>query len=120
MRELTIVAVPAGKKPYVTTIKNDLKTMQKFVGGFIEVIYLQDNLLLICDEEGKINGKTGNRILHGDIIAGDFFIVGDNEHGEFQDLTDKQISEVIERFLEPEAYSDEEVQESIKFTFIPL
>ena len=80
--------------PEVIEIKNTLEAKQKIVEGDIECVYLQnnDNVVLICNEEGKINGMKLNRDIGYDIIAGPFLIVGDDyENGAFKSLTDKQI-----------------------------
>lgn len=38
-----------------------LEELQKIVGGFIEVLYLQ-NALMILDEEGKLKNKPTNKL----------------------------------------------------------
>ena len=35
-------------------IENTLEALQREVGGYIETVYLGDNYILICDEEGKL------------------------------------------------------------------
>ena len=76
--------------PKEIIIDNTLEAKQKIVGGDIECVYLQNNddIVLICNEEGKINGMKLNREIGYDIIAGPFLIVGDDyENGEFKSLT---------------------------------
>ena len=41
-------------------IPNELGVMQQLVGGYIEPITLPDNLVIICNEEGRINGMKKN------------------------------------------------------------
>ena len=75
-------------------IDNTLEAKQKIVGGDIECVYLQNNddVVLICNEEGKINGMKLNREIGYDIIAGPFLVVGDDyENGEFKSLTSNQL-----------------------------
>ena len=61
-----------------------LKTMsfesQEKVGGYIEYVRLNedDDVILICNDEGKINGMGPNRDIDYDIIFGPFFVIGDN------------------------------------------
>jgi hypothetical protein len=45
-----------------TTILTDcsLASLQKAVGGYIEIIHLEDGRLLVIDEEGKLKGLTEN------------------------------------------------------------
>ena len=83
--------------------------MQKIVGGYIEMLDLDENTSLVCNESGKIQGLEGNRRIGRDIIAGAFFICGFNEDGESISLTDEQIIKYYEHFKEPEYYSQEEV-----------
>ena len=58
-----------------------------------------DSIVLICNEEGKINGMKLNRDIGHDIIAGPFLILGDDyENGDFKSLTDDQILRYKMRF----------------------
>ena len=41
-------------------VENTLEGLQQFVGGYIECIGLTKELVLICNEEGKINGLEKN------------------------------------------------------------
>ena len=41
-------------------IPNELGVMQQLVDGYIEPITLPDNLVIICNEEGKINDMKKN------------------------------------------------------------
>jgi hypothetical protein len=56
-----------------------LKQMQQIVGGFIEQVPLTDGLVLICNEEGKINGLPVSWAAYiydqaWEPISGDFFV----------------------------------------------
>ena len=80
--------------PKEIEIDNTLEAKQKIVGGYIECAYLpnDEKVVIICNEEGKINGLKLNRDIGHDIIAGPFLIVGDDyENGDFKSLTDEQI-----------------------------
>lgn len=83
--------------PYVKEIEDTLEAMQKIVGGYIECFYpFEDDVCIICDEEGKINGSLPNRDVFSDNgnridrIYGTFFIIREGEE-DFRSLTDKQI-----------------------------
>lgn len=89
--------------PELIEINNTLEAKQKIVGGYIEIICLQNDndVLLICNEEGKINGLKLNRDIGYDIIAGPFLVVGnDYENGGFKSLTEEQIIKYKIRFDE--------------------
>ena len=107
--KLRVVMVEPGKPAYETEIDNTLEAEQKAVGGYIEVVPLDNEKILVCNEEGKLNGMQGNRRIGKDIIAGPFFIVGE-DGDEFRSLTDEEVKESLERFAEPEEISQEEVE----------
>ena len=87
--------------PQEIEIDNTLEAKQKLVGGWIEQAFLpkDDSVVLICNEEGKINGMKANRDIGHDIIFGPFLIVGnDFENGGYKSLTDEQILNYKIRF----------------------
>lgn len=112
--------VKPGEKPYVTVIKNDLRSMQAAVCGHIEAFALGNRAVLIANEEGKDNALPGNRRMdNGDIIAGNFFIAGDNGRGGYTDLTDRQAAEYQNRFDKIEQFTPEQVQDALHIRFSP-
>ena len=87
--------------PEEIEIDNTLEAKQKLVGGWIEQAFLpkDDSVVLICNEEGKINGMKPNRDIGHDIIFGPFLIVGnDYENGGYKSLTSEQILNYKIRF----------------------
>ena len=95
---IRVLYVEPDKLPEVRIIHNDLDTLQHTVSygeeGLIEMVELpKDNsVLLVCNEEGKINGMKANRDIGYDIIYGPFFIAADDrDSGEFKSLSDEQI-----------------------------
>ena len=93
--------VKEDKEPEVIEFPNNLKSLQNLVGGYIEYCYLPEyeDVVIICNEEGKINGMGPNRDIGHDIIFGPFLVVGDNpDIGENLSLTEEQISEWTKRF----------------------
>ena len=80
---IKILLKKVGKDPEVIEIRNTLEEKQRLVGGLIEVIPY-DDLLLICNEEGKLLNLPPNLIFEYDYIAGDCFLAGDDfENGDF-------------------------------------
>lgn len=75
---------------HMTNVSNTLENLQKIVGGFIEVVPVATNTVIICNEEGKIRQLPTNIVLGSDgvvwdAICGDLIVVGiDGE--EFTDV----------------------------------
>ena len=117
---MRVVYVEPNKAPYVAEVAHTLEAEQKAVGGYIEVVYPDDNeTCIICNEESKLIGMEGNRRI-GDgssIIAGPFFICGTTEE-DFRGLTDNEVDLYMDRFKEPEQISPEEVRADTGCTII--
>ena len=78
-----------------------------------------DGTVLVGNEEAKLNGMEGNRHIGESVIAGPFFIVG--EDGEdFRSLTDDEAQRYMERFAQPEQISQQEVEKDMGFTIYLL
>lgn len=93
-KRIKCLLVEPYKLPKLIEIENILEAKQNIVGGYIEVVYLpsDNDVLLICNEEGKINGLKLNRDIGYDIIVGPFLVVGnDYENSGFKSLTEEQI-----------------------------
>ena len=89
--KLRILYKEIGKDPVVKIINNTLEDKQKLVGGLIEVVPYED-VLIICNEEGKVLNMLPNLVFDYDYIAGNCFVIGDDyEHGDFKSLTDEEI-----------------------------
>lgn len=104
---MALLIVPE-KEPKQVCFENTLENLQGFVGGWIEATYpFDDNVAIICNEEGKLDGLPLNRTISTDcfhdIIAGNFLVVGCNEE-DFCSLTEKQIDRYKEMFQEPEIF----------------
>ena len=96
--DLRIVLKKVGKIPEIMNIENTLEAKQELVGGLIEVVSgLKDDILLVCNEEGKLTNLLPNLMFDFDYFAGDCFFVGDDyDNGDFKSLTDEQINEVYD------------------------
>ena len=103
---MKVIIVKPFTQPYITEIKGDLESMQAVVGGYIQAIYpFDDEVALVCNEEGKINGLMPNRFLLNrnngicDYICGDFFLCYapcDSEN--FESMPDNLIDKYIAKF----------------------
>lgn len=104
---IKVLKVEPDKVPQLIEMENKLEAMQALVRGYIEVYPLADDVAIVCNEEGKINGMELNRpIYHNgkivEIIAGTFFIAGDDiSTGELVSLTDEQVAQYLKQFYDP-------------------
>ena len=111
---MRILIVEPMKAPYEKEIGSDLKSMQAVVGGFIQAIYpfVDEELTLICNEEGKLIGLPLNRVLKDeegsiyDVVAGTFFLCRAPASSEkFESLTEEQVKFGKERFERLELFA---------------
>jgi hypothetical protein len=107
---MTVLLVEPEKQPQVVEIGSDLKSLQNAVGGMIETVYpFEENVGLIVNEEGKLNGLPLNRALKDengevlDVMAGTFLVTGLSEEG-FCSLTKEQTEKFQQEFYQPEAF----------------
>lgn len=107
---LNVLLVQPGAYPKPVTIGTKLEDLQKAVGGTIEATYpFDDEVALVVNDEGKINGLPLNRALRTedgdtyDIVAGDFLVVGLGEEN-FTSLTPEQMSHFEQMFHQPEVF----------------
>ncbi len=111
---LRIVYVEPHKEPYVSEVQDDLKMLQKAVGGLIEPIYPGDGTIIVGNEEAKFLGLEGNRHFYDDILTGPFFVCGDAGEN-FRSLTDEEVTTYMTLFEEPEDISQEEIQSTMGY-----
>lgn len=101
--KMRVLYKKVGESPVVKIINASLEAKQELVGGLIEVVPYED-VLIICNEEGKILNMPPNVVFDYDYIAGDFFVIGDDyEHGDFKSLTKDEI-EYYKKDLETRSF----------------
>ena len=111
------------KHPKVTTLKDDLDSLQKAVSigayyqGLIEFVSLGNGDCIMCNEEGKLIGLDGNRCLGDDILVGVFYIMSENEDGELISLSEKKIKRYTELFWEPETFDRTDIEATVYSRF---
>ncbi len=109
---MTMLVIEPGKCPMEKEIGGSLEEMQRLVGGCIQVVYpFKDEVALICNEEGKIQGLPLNRALRHadgavyDIISGPFFLCAAPADSEsFESLTEEQVKKYSALFHSPEIF----------------
>ena len=112
MEKIRVVYVEPGKEARAIETRDDLNEMQALVGGHIEeYMPFDDEVALICNEEGKITGLPLNRGIENEngqlieIIAGPFFIAyAPLESEEFLSLPSDLEEKYKEKFRRPERF----------------
>ena len=107
---LEVLLVKPGEYAKFTEIDAGLSSMQSVVGGYIEALhYFDEPEVLVCNEEGKINGLELNRAIKDedgktvDIVAGTFFICGEGDEN-FISLPSEHRDKFEKMFKQPEAF----------------
>ena len=85
MSKIGVLIKEPGRNPRHVNISNTLENLQKTVGGYIETVTFCSDLVVICDEEGRLKGKEFCCEIVGVSFVGTVILCGvDGE--EFADL----------------------------------
>lgn len=112
--KISVVLVEPNKYPKVVEIEDTLEAMQKIVGGYIEqYMPFGDEVAIICNDEGKLNGLPLNRAIFCtedkkalDVIAGTFFIAyAPSESENFLSMPNELAQKYKGKFKYPERFS---------------
>jgi hypothetical protein len=87
---MRVIVYEPGKSPKEADIANELRALQKVVGGYIETVRLPHQLVLVCNEEGLLNNLPYNRTVQGHRIVGTFFVCRDGGE-DFTGLRDRDL-----------------------------
>lgn len=122
--KIKVLVVEPMKKPYIKEIGTELEDMQEIVGGQIEeYMPFDDEVAIVCNEEGKIIGLPYNRAIYNsngrmlDVIQGTFFLCNapfDSEN--FLSITPKQEEKYSKKFDRPEQF----IQTKTEITVMPI
>ena len=112
MSKINVIYVEPGEMARTIEMEDELAEMQKLVGGYIEeYMPFEDDVAIICNDEGKMNGLPLNRAVTDedgqvmDIIAGPFFIAyAPIESEKFLSLPEELEAKYKERFDRPEQF----------------
>lgn len=108
-------------RSYVGQIENTLKAKQSYVGGLIQAVSLTPEIIVICNDEGKIQQLPPNRAWVEssgvvDFFAGNILCVR-HSGDEFASILPKDIAEIERRLIPLKSVS--KVQDHIVFTTYP-
>ena len=78
MNEIKVIIKRPGEAAFEARIANELGTLKEWVGGYIETYALSYNpaVIVICNEEGKLEGMPYNCRLAGETFVGPIVLVG--------------------------------------------
>ena len=100
-KKIKVVLLEPGKLARTVEIDASLAGMQKTVGGLIEPYYpFEEQVCIVCNEEGKINGMRPNRSVKNEDGVMIDFIFGRGEN--LDSLSDEQIDRYGKMFRYPE------------------
>jgi len=92
---MRVIIKEPGKAGHVIEVKNELEELQRIVGGYIEAVPLFPNLVVICNEDGRLQGLPYNCEICGIIFVGTILLAGvdgpefDDVPMEFADLIEE-------------------------------
>lgn len=90
-------------KGRIEEIENTLEAKQKFVEGYIQCISLTDEIDIILNDEGKLEGLPFNRVWKDkngnilDILAGNVLVCRHNANGDFTSIFEDDIPVIVEK-----------------------
>ena len=116
--QIKVLKIEPGQPPAAKEICNDLDALQAEVGGLIECISFPNGCVVVCNEEGKLNGMQPNRRLGTDIICGPFFVCDTTYDGDFSSLSKNKIAEYSQLFSEIPVFNGQVPELELRMTFI--
>lgn len=84
--QIRVIYKRVGFDPVEVTIDNTLNQLQQMIGGYIETVpwYFYNGMVMIVDEEGKLDRRPRNFVYKGEEIVGSVMWVG-TKGDEFTD-----------------------------------
>ena len=86
MKNIKIVIKKPNETPFIDSIPDTLEAMQETVGGYIETVSIASNLVIVCNEEGRLMDLPYNCSLFGIDFFGTIFLIGRDEKWDFADI----------------------------------
>lgn len=112
---ISVLLIEPERYPRMITIADTLEAMQELVGGHIEAYMpFSDNVAIICNDSGKVNGLPMNRAVYADdqkekmidIICGSFFMAyAPDTSEEFLSLPEEIQKKYYKKFRCPEQFA---------------
>ena len=87
---MKIIVFEPDRKGYVKEIENNLEECQKVVGGYIETVKFSTDIIIVCNEEGRLLNLPQNKFG----IAGTFFMCA-VKNDEFASVPEEKIDLIL-------------------------
>lgn len=84
-KKIKVIIKEPAKKPRCVWISNTLENLQKTVGGYIETVTVASDMVIICNEEGRLRNLPYNCDVCGVSFVGTIIFCGVSED-EFCDI----------------------------------
>lgn len=80
----------------VESIKNDLESKQKLVGGLIEFVTIEEGIVAVINEEGKLNKLEPQLFIYDkrDFLCGPILFFSESKDGDISDITGEDLERV--------------------------
>lgn len=121
---MKVVGKMFGKRPEVMEIGTELKDLQDFVGGYIEVPFIspglrERNIVVVVNEEGKLKGlQPTMALVHDgevlDCLVGQIFFCSTDED-DFASLNDEQIKYIMDNIVFDGASNNDGLEVDVLF-----
>ena len=125
--KIKVIEVKPNTPPKVIEFEDTLENLQNEVEGIIDMIYIDDEVAIVLNDEGKIYNLPPNRPLKNergevvDVIVGNFLIVGARADSDsFSSLTDEEIKKYMEEFAEPIEAENEDLYKPLTEPYIDI
>lgn len=103
---MRVIKVEPGKRLKIIDVPNELEALQKEVDGYIECVSFDEDAVIICNEEGAINGMEFNVYFNGHMLFGPLLVAGvDGE--EFCDIPEEAEVAFIAGWALTKQYADQ-------------
>ena len=122
-KKIKVLKVEPKKPPTEIELENDLDALQESVSigseykGLIEIINLNADTCILCNEEGKLIGLEPNRRLGKDILCGVFYVTGQDGEGNLSSLNANAMGYFKNFFGKIENISPDEVTTTVQIYF---
>ena len=115
---MRVLLVRHKEEPKVVNIHHTLLEMQQLVDGNIEIVEpFDDNIALVCSENGRSDGKPLNCVISSYLdIYGDFFLCKYGE-SELEDLPEEKTFKYASMFRLPRNRDTSAIDEENRLLF---